>query len=105
MNCTYKELLVPECVNLELKSVTDEDLNVKVVNSLNQVKYYPVVSDYAGVFTLEVDDFISFGQYTLSVQYRTGVPAKLIYDGEYYDELVIQCEKTINFDLPTYIVY
>jgi len=126
MNCVDKYTFdVPECIDIQMQSVANEGLMIKVINSLNQIKYFPVESDYNGNFTLVISQgaafdesfdesfdssavnvgaFINrFNQYTVSAYYAgTNTKVNLKVSDVEYPEVLLKVFQQIDCDLTTF---
>lgn len=129
MNCNDRiELQVPECIDIRMQTIANEGLMVRVVNSLNQIKYFPVESDYNGNFTLVISQGASFdesfdtsfdsynvntgsfinrfNQYIISVFYagtNTRIPLKV--NNVNHDEVILKVFHQIDCDLVLFNAY
>jgi len=123
MNCVDKYTFdVPECIDIQMQSVANEGLMIKVINSLNQIKYFPVNSDYNGNFVLVISQgaafdesfdasfdntnvntgsFLNrFNQYTVSAYYAgTNTKVNLKVNDVEYPEVILKIYHQIDCDL------
>jgi len=98
---------VPECIDIKMQSIANEALMVRVKNSLNQVKYYPVTTDYNGNFLLTDPKFFTrFNEYIVSAFYAgTNTKVNLKVQDTDYQEVLIKIHQQKDCDLTTFPAY